>query len=140
MRAFSFAGISGWAATILIGVVALLPYLLRRSSLSVRLGFAPSSQTALFAAHVAALLAGVRAAALSFVHAWMLMSGRVMARTNSLGLYLATLALMLLFLQIAMGLALQQRSLPERRSVRSWHFWTMAGVVVLVGGHIWMNG
>lgn len=63
-----------------------------------------------------------------------------MARTNSLGLYLATLALMLLFLQIAMGLALQQRSLPERRSVRSWHFWTMAGVVVLVGGHIWMNG
>ena len=80
------------------------------------------------------------ATALSFAHAWALMSRRAMARANHLGLYLATLALSLLFLQIMLGLALQQRRLPERKAVRNWHFWTMAGVVILVAAHIWLNG
>jgi len=80
------------------------------------------------------------ATALSFAHAWALMSRRAMARANNLGLYLATLALSLLFQQIMLGLALRQRRLPEPKAVRNWRFCTMAGVVILVAAHIWLNG
>jgi len=38
-----------------------------------------------------------------------------MPRTSTTGLYLATLALLLLFLQVFLGLTLQQRVLPENR-------------------------
>src|SRR5271167_2888410 len=137
MRTFFLAGISGWVGAILIGAVALLPYLLRRSRISTKLGIAlPSNQPYLRRMWPHYWLA-YAATAFSFMHAWTLMSRRAMPRTNNLGLYLATLALLLLFVQISMGLALQQRSLPERKSVRSWHFWTMTGVIVLVGAHIW---
>jgi cytochrome b561 len=140
MRAFFIAGVSGWLGTILIAMVALLPYMLRRSPLGVRLGVVlPSNQPYLRRMWPHFWLA-YAATALSFVHAWALMSRRAMARDNPSGLYLATLALSLLFLQIMLGLTLQQRRLPGRKAVRNWHFWTMAGVVILVGAHIWLNG
>ena len=139
MRAFFITTVSGWLGAILIGMVALLPYMLRQSPLSVRLGITlPSRQPYLRRMWPHYWLA-YAATGLSLAHAWVLMSRSALARANSLGLYLATLALSLLFLQIMLGLALQQRRLPERKAVSKWHFWTMAGVVILVGAHIWLN-
>lgn len=52
----------------------------------------------------------------------------------------ATAALLLLLLQIVLGLALRDKALPERRTIRGWHYWVMIGVVLLVAGHLWLNG
>ena len=131
---------TGWLGAIFVGTAALLPYMLRRSVLSARWGISlPSDQPYLRRMWPHYWLA-YAAAGLSFMHAWAAMSRGRMVRTSSLGLYLATLALVLVFLQVFLGLTLQLRVLPERRSVRKWHFWTMAGVVVLVLAHVWMNG
>lgn len=139
MRAFFFASLSGWLGTIFIGAVALLPYLLRRSALGLKPAMAlPSNRPYLERMWPHYWLA-YAATVLCFLHAWIVMSRGRMTRTSSLGLYLATLALLLLFLQVVLGLTLQQRTLAERRVVRSWHFWTMAGVIVLIGSHIWLN-
>jgi hypothetical protein len=54
------------------------------------------------------------------------------------GLWLATVALGLLFLQILIGLTL--RSSGESRVVfRAFHFWTMLGISALVLSHLWLN-
>lgn len=80
------------------------------------------------------------ATALSFEYAWIVMGRRgIVLRISSAGLFLATLAMVLLFVQIALGLVLQQRNLPERGSTKNWHFWTMACIVALVGAHVWLN-
>jgi hypothetical protein len=132
--------VAGWLGVIFLGAVAVLPYMLRRSRLSVKLGISlPSAQPYLRRMWPHYWLA-YAATGLSFLHAWVVMSRGRMVRTSSAGLYLATIALLLLLLQVSMGLALQQKILPERRSIRSWHFWTMVAVVVLVVGHLWMNG
>jgi hypothetical protein len=133
-------GVAGWLAVIFLGAVAVLPYMLRRSVISVRLGISlPSDQPYLQRMWPHYWLA-YAVTALSFLHAWVLMSRGRMIRTSAIGLYLATIALLLLFLQVLMGLALQQKVLAERRSIRTWHFWTMAGVVALVAAHVWLNG
>jgi hypothetical protein len=131
---------AGWLGVIFLGAVALLPYLLRRSLISVKLGISlPSDQPYLRRMWPHYWLA-YAATALSFAHAWGAMSRGRMIRTSSAGLYLATLALVLLFLQVFQGLTLQQKVLPERSSIRSWHFWTMAGVMALMAAHVWLNG
>jgi hypothetical protein len=140
MRAYLFAGTSGWVGTILMGTVALLPYLLRRSILTGRRGIVLPSGPAYLQRMWPHYWLAYGTTALSFGHAWTLMSRGGVPRTSSLGLYLATLALLLLLVQMVMGLALQQRNLPERRSLRRWHYRTMAAVIVLVGSHIWLNG
>lgn len=133
-------GVAGWLAVIFLGAVALLPYVLRRSVISVKLGISlPSDQPYLRRMWPHYWLA-YAATALSFLHAWVLMSRGRMIRTSDIGLYLATIALLLLLLQVFMGLTLQQKVLPERRSIRSCHFWTMAAVVTLVAAHVWLNG
>ena len=130
---------AGWLGAIFIGAVALLPYMLRRSVVSAKLGMALPSHLLYLRRMWPHYWLAYAATALSFMHAWVAMSRGRMARTSSAGLYLATLALLLLFLQVFLGLALQQRVLPERRPVRRWHFCTMAGVLVLVVAHVWMN-
>ena len=138
MRYFTSA-YAGWLAAIFIGAAALLPYMLRRSAISVKLGMAlPSNRPYLRRMWPHYWLA-YAATGLSFAHAWAAMGRGRMPRTSTTGLYLATLALLLLFLQVFLGLTLQQRVLPERPSVRRWHFWTMAAVVALVGAHMWIN-
>jgi hypothetical protein len=131
---------AGWLGAIFIGAVAVLPYLLGRSFVSVRLGIAlPSDQPYLRRMWLHYWLA-YAATALSFAHAWAAMSTGRMPRTSGVGMYLATLAMLLLLLQVFIGLTLQQKVLPARTSLRRVHFWTMAAVVVLVGAHLWMNG
>lgn len=131
---------AGWLGVIFLGAVAVLPYMLRRSVISTRwVILLPSAQPYLRRMWPHYWLA-YAATGLSFAHALAVMSPGRILRTSTLGLYLATFALLLLFLQVFMGLTLQQRVLPERKSIRRWHFWTMAGGVALVGAHVWLNG
>ena len=140
MWSYFLAGTGGWLAVILLGTVAVLPYLLRRTRLSVGLGMAPVSNGSYLRRMWPHYWLAYAATGLSVVHAWALMSKGRALRTGAAGLYMATAALLLLLLQIVMGLSLQQKDLTGRRSVRQWHFWTMAGVLALVGAHIWLNG
>src|SRR5215472_16178617 len=135
-----FAGAyAGWLGAIFVGAAAVVPYMLRRSAMSVKLRIALPSDRPYLRRMWPHYWLGYAATGLSFEHAWAVMGTGRMPRTSSAGLYLATLALVLLFLQVFMGLTLQQRVLPERRSLKGLHFWTMAAVVVLVGAHAWMN-
>jgi len=140
MQTYLVVGLSGWFASIAIAMVALLPYLLRRSALSVRLGVAIARDQPYLRRMWPHYWLAYAATGLSFLHAWVLMSRGRMPRTSSLGLYLATLALVLLFVQIVVGLSLQQPAVAGRSALRQWHFWTMAEVVALVGAHIVLNG
>jgi hypothetical protein len=140
MRTFFFTSASGWMAVIVIGIEIVLPYLLRRSWLSLRLGIGRD-----FGSHYLTRMRphywlGYVVAGLSFLHAWVPMQTGHIRRANTVGLWTATAALLLLLLQIVLGLALRDKALPERRTIRGWHYWVMIGVVLLVAGHLWLNG
>ena len=139
MRYFGGA-FEGWLGVIFLGAVALLPYMLRRSVISAGLGIRLPSDRPYLQRMWPHYWLAYAATGLSFMHACVVMGCGRMVRANVAGLYLATLGVVLLLLQVFMGLMLQQRVLPERKSIRRWHFWTMAGVVALVGVNVWLNG
>ena len=140
MWIFFFAGVGGWLGFTLIGVTALLPYLLRRSRVSALLHMVPTTGRPYLARMWPHFWLAYTATALALVHAWIFMTRAPMQRMNSAGLSLASLALLWLFLQMAIGLLLRQRDLRERRPMRQRHFWSMVGILVLVGVHVWLNG
>jgi hypothetical protein len=140
MNSFFYASLSGWIAVILVGIEIALPYLLRRNLLNVWLGIAQSFRSPYLRRMSIHYWLGYLVAGLSFVHAWVPMQAGHMRRANMAGLWLATSALFLLGLQVALGLALRHSDLQARREVRSWHYWVMVGVVLLLTGHVWLNG
>ena len=140
MNAFFYTSVSGRIATILIGIEIVLPYLLRRSWLSMRLGVAQGFGGPYLKRMSAHYWAGYLLVGLSFLHAWVPMRAGHMQRANTMGLWLASAALFLLFAQLALGLLLQVARVQERRMIRGWHYWVMIAVVVLVAGHVWLNG
>ena len=139
MNAFFYTSVSGRIATILIGVEILLPYLLRRTRLTVSLGIVQASAKGYLRRMWPHYWAGYLLLILSFVHAWVPMPAGRLPRTSIIGLWLGTIALALLFLQLLLGLALQ-RANETRRFLRVAHFWTMLVVCMLVLSHLWMNG
>ena len=75
---------------------------------------------------------------LSLLHAALSMTRQLMSGTNSVGLLLATGTLMLLFIQLAIGISLSQRT-ENRREQRRWHFTLMLTIVAFGAGHIALN-
>jgi hypothetical protein len=140
MNSFFLTSASGWIAVILVGVEVALPYLLRRSWLRVWLGVAQSFVSPYLRRMWAHYWLGYLVATLSFAHAWVPMQAGHMGRANMLGLWLATGALLLLLLQVLSGWALRDPALRERREVRGWHYRVMIGILLLIAGHIWLNG
>jgi len=140
MNSFFYTSATGWIASILIGVEVLLPYLLRRTQLSQRMGIAQDQEKPYLQRMWPHYWAGYLLAALAMAHAWIPMSaGGHMARTSLTGLWLATVALGLVFLQILLGLFLQQAR-ETRRILRVTHFWTMLLISALVALHLGLNG
>lgn len=139
MNSFFYTSATGWIASILVGVEVLLPYLLRRTRLSAGLGIAPDQQKPHLQRMWPHYWAGYLLAALAFAHAWIPMSAGRMPSTSLTGLWLATLALGLVFLQILFGLFLQQAR-EARRLLRVTHFWTMLLISALVLLHLGLNG
>ena len=128
MLRFMIASITGWAAVLGTGIESALPYIVRGTPAQTNrrnrmwphywLGYALS----------AAILA----------HTWMV-SGPAMGRSDVLGIWAATLALCLLFLQVGLGLILKSGS-GQQRQLRRWHFWSMVAFVGLLVIHIVRNG
>jgi hypothetical protein len=138
MNKFFYTSASGWLATILIAVEIALPYLMRRTQLSGSVGIPQEHRRPYLQRMWPHYWAGYLLLGLVFFHAWIPMASGRMPRTSLTGLWLATVALGLLFLQILIGLTL--RSSGESRVVfRAFHFWTMLGISALVLSHLWLN-
>jgi hypothetical protein len=139
MNTFFFTSASGWFASILICVAIVIPYATRRNWLLDSAGSQQPVRSSLLIRLRAHYWAGYVVAGLSFAHAWVPMRSGYMKQTDLLGLWSATIALLLLFLQVFVGLTLRVPRIQNRRSLRSLHFWGMAAIVALVAAHIWRN-
>src|SRR5215469_15270063 len=118
MLANSITRATGWALMVLLLATIFYPFLLR-SGLHYWLGYS---------------VAGI-----VIIHLWIPMSAGLAGRVNAAGLYLATVALVLIFVQVSLGRRLSWPKLSIRRVVRRWHFGVMVGILVFVLGHIALN-
>ena len=139
MSSVFYTSVSGWAAVILMGVEIVLPYLLRPNWLSVKLGLAVGFVAPYLKRMWVHYWLGYLVVGLSFVHAWVPMRAGPMRRLSMVGLWLGTAALFLLAMQVALGLALRDPGLRERRENCRWHYGVMIGAVIVVAGHVWLN-
>jgi hypothetical protein len=139
MNVSFYASASGWIAGLITAVGILLPYLLRPTRVGRALGFAPRHEAFYLRRMWPHYWTGYLSLGLSFYHAWVSMAFGRMPRTSLAGLWLATLALFLLFVQLLLGLVLQ-KARGARAIARRLHFWSMVGIFVLVLAHIRLNG
>ena len=78
-------------------------------------------------------------ASVSLWHAWpALRAGHIQPSLTN-GLWLATIALVLLLIQLAVGATLRYRGPRSSSLIRRAHFVLMAAIVLLVVAHIWLN-
>ena len=75
----------------------------------------------------------------SFVHAWIPMASHHMPRTSYDGLWIATVGLGLILLQLGLGLSLRYAGQGATNVLRRIHFVLMMGITALVIVHLWMN-
>jgi hypothetical protein len=141
MNAKMIISLTGWLACILIGLEVLTPYLLRTNRLSEWLG------TVKFASKLPYLQRmwphywiGYVLVVLAVIHTWVPMQARRMGLTNGTGLWIATVALLLMLVQGTIGWWLKDPTFAPRGATRRWHYRLMFGIVMLVGAHLWLNG
>jgi hypothetical protein len=82
---------------------------------------------------------GYLALLVSSAHAWLAMRSGNMRGINSSGVWIATLALLIMLWQIAVGLTLRDPTQSNRRTLRRIHFWTMTSVAGFIIVHIALN-
>jgi hypothetical protein len=144
MMRFFLVSVTGWAAVLGTGIEAALPYIFRNTLRNPppSAGGLPERMPNLRAKMWPHYWLGYALLALVLAHTSFVM-GPVMGRTDATGIWAATLALCLLFLQVSVGLILKSgtniRS-SNQRSIRRWHFWTMLGFIGLVLIHLLRNG
>lgn len=135
---FDLTRVIGWLSVCFLGIVIALPYLHGDGSganARFALGFVrlPLRRTA-FHYWLAPLVALG-----SFVHAWIPMASRHMPHTNYTGLWLASLALGLILVQLGLGVILRFTRQGATNFLRRTHFTLMLGIAALVLVHLWMN-
>ena len=131
MLAYLVGSLAGRVATVLCIVVVALPYVLRRKRAS---SLSPAPYLRRLWPH---FWVGYAIAALTVVHVGMVTGA--MARANIAGIWAATVALLLMVLEIVVGLSLREVS-AERHAGRRWHFWIMIAFVASLGVHLVLNG
>jgi hypothetical protein len=131
MLNYYITSVTGWFMIVVLLALVMYPFLLKS-------GIFGPVQPFLKRMRVHYWL-GYTITALMLVHAMISMSSRLAIGTNQIGLYLATGALLLIFLQVTLGLNLSSPKLSMRRVARRWHFWVMVGIVVFVLGHTILN-
>jgi len=119
---------SGWAAVALFGSGLAMPYLLRRRA-----------KTPYLRRMWPHFWLGYLAFLVSFAHAWFTMRGGNMRGINAAGVWIATVALLIMLWQVAVGLMLRDPGQSNRRVLRRTHFWTMAMVAGLIVMHVALN-
>ena len=131
-------GQRGWLSTALLAAVIAIPYLNRvfvQSRHKQGSSPAPGPLVPLWPHYWLALVL----AALSLWHAWPALRAGHIPPSLTNGLWLATIALVLLLIQLAVGAFLRYGSPGPSGLVRRIHFALMAAIVLLVVAHIWLN-
>jgi len=145
---------TGWLVAAMIGVQIALPFLLRRvraakiSAGAISPGDSQGANPkarqprALGIAMRWHYLLGFVLPAAALWHGWIPMASGHMPRTSMTGLWLATFALGLLFLQVLIGLSVQRLSDGDsvaRLSLRRIHFAAMLVIAALALSHMLLN-
>jgi hypothetical protein len=138
MIAFLAGVIAARIAVVLCPVVVALPFLLRRSRLSRGLGPAQEHATPYLQRLSPHFWLGYVILGLSAVHAGAVMPA--MFRANAIGIVAATVAFIVLVLEVVLGLTLTDPKASPRRPLRRLHFWTMTLFLAGLGLHLWLNG
>lgn len=114
---FTATAFWGWVSLTLLGFVVAIPYLRRKVVPSTGLpNAAPRPYLAALPLHYCLAPAVL---IISFFHAWIPMASGHMPHTSMRGLWLATYALGLIFVQLLLGLAASRR--PARRTSPAPH-------------------
>ncbi len=121
---------SGWASVLLFGSGLALPFLLRRT---------PAARTPFLRRMWPHYWLGYLTLLVSFVHAWLAMSRGNMRGVDLAGVWIATVALLVILWQVAVGFMLSDPAQPQRRTLRRIHFWTMMLVAGLIVAHVVRN-
>ena len=139
---------SGWLLVALLASTIALPYRLRRRRPSLMhrppaLAEPPPARPAGRRRLRLHYWLGYAIAALAMVHGMASMTRSIAGRAHPAGLKLASLALLVAFGQVGIGLWLRGKS-GGRAAVRRIHFWVMAALVALVALHValdsWLLG
>ena len=138
MIRFLLVSVTGWLAVLGVGIEAAMPYLFRNFAPRPSAGSFPARSSTLHARMWPHYWLGYALVILVMTHTWFVM-GPLMGRSDPTGVWAATLALCLLFLQVVLGLALKSGS-RNQRQLRQWHFAGMIGFIALVLIHLWKNG
>src|SRR5215469_996287 len=118
------ASASGWLLVALTATTVTLPFVLRPGAVARALGLAASKSAPFLRRMRPHYWLGYAIAGITLFHAVLAMSTATSGHVNVLGLYLATLALCLVFVQIALGRALRQPAVEGRRALRRAHLWS----------------
>jgi cytochrome b561 len=128
---FILSALTGWLAAIVLCVGAALPFVLRRTSGGDKT-FAERLRLHYWL--------GFSIPAITFLHAWIPMSAGMARGVNATGLWLATVALLLMLIQIAWGVALRTAAragrTAGRNAARKTHFWMMTVIAALSAVHV----
>ena len=130
MSEYLGTALGGWAGVMLFGAGLMMPYLLR--------GVSRTNAPYLRRLWPHYWL-GYLALFVSSAHAWLTMRSGNMHGINSSGVWIATIALLIMVWQIAVGLMLRDPTQSNRRTMRRTHFWTMTLVGGLIVMHIALN-
>jgi hypothetical protein len=130
MNNYLQSAFSGWAAVLLFGTGVAMPFLLHNSLRSSK-PFLRRMWPHYWLGYLTFFA--------SFAHSWMAMSSGDMKGVDVPGVWIATLALLVILWQVAIGLLLRDPSQSSRRALRRAHFWTMMLVAVLIFVHVSRN-
>lgn len=137
MIRFLLVSLTGWTAVLAVGIETALPYMLRNTAPPPSPGISPTRLSSLRVRMWPHYWLGYALVALILTHTSFVM-GPAMGRSDAIGIWAATLALCLLFLQVGLGLILKTGT-SNQRQVRRWHFWSMIAFTVLLLAHLWRN-
>jgi hypothetical protein len=120
------SAVSGWVLLALLAVTIALPRLLRRRSGAFLRRMRPH------------FWAGFAVPVITLAHLAPSMTAPWIRTVNAAGLDLASLALVLILVQVVIGARLRQAR-TGRTGLRRAHLLTMVGITVLAGAHVALN-
>ncbi len=125
---YAITSSTGWFMMVLLVAIIAYPFLLRAGLLGPVQPFLQRMRIHYWLGYTLGIA--------TLVHLWFSMSGGAALVVNALGLYLATVAMILVGVQVWMGRNLSWPKLPQRRQMRRWHFWVMVGLVAFILAHV----
>lgn len=125
---YLITSVTGWLMIALLPAIIAYPFLLRAGVLGPIQPFLQRMRLHYWMAYSLGMTL--------LVHLWFSMSGGVALAVNAVGLYLATVAMILVGVQVWLGRNLSWPKLAQRRRFRRWHFWLMLSLVAFLLGHV----